>query len=92
MKTATMPPLRVTEGLRGDAESVLRQGETLSAFLEESLKANITRRRVQNEFIARGMRSREQAKLSNDYVDANTVLNGLKDMLEAKKRGLRLRK
>lgn len=92
MKTATMPPLRVTEVLRGDAESVLRQGETLSAFLEESLKANITRRRVQNEFIARGMRSREKAKLSNDYVDADTVLNGLKEMLEVKKRDLHPRK
>ncbi len=92
MKTATMPPLRVTEVLRGDAESVLRQGETLSAFLEESLKANITRRKVQNEFIARGMRSREQAKASQGYVSADAVLSGLQDMLDDKKRELRARK
>lgn len=88
MKTATMPPLRVTESLRGDAESVLRQGETLSAFLEESLKANINRRRVQAEFIARGMKSRDEARATNSYVDADDVLRSLSKMLEAKQREL----
>ena len=86
MKTATMPPLRVTESLRGDAESVLREGETLSAFIEESLKTNITRRRVQSEFIARGLRSRDAARRTGDYTDATVVLRKLDSMLAAKKR------
>lgn len=86
MKTATLPPLRVTQALRGDAESVLREGETLSAFLEESLRANITRRRVQGEFLARGLASRDEARRSNEYVDAAVVLQTLDGLLKAKRR------
>lgn len=62
MKTATIPPLRVTPSLR--------EGETLSAFLEESLKTNITRRRMQEEFLARGLKSRDDARRSGDDIDA----------------------
>lgn len=33
MKTGTIPPLRVPAALRKEAEAVLQQGETLSAFM-----------------------------------------------------------
>ena len=85
MKTATLPPLRVTQSLRGDAESVLREGETLSAFLEEALRANIARRRLQAEFIARGLAAGEQARRDDDYVEASAVLRQLDTMLAAKR-------
>ena len=62
MKTATIPSLRVEAKLRKAAESVLREGETLSSFVEQSLKANITRRRVQTAFIERGLAAREESR------------------------------
>lgn len=86
MKTATMPPIRVTKSLRGDAESVLREGETLSAFLEESLRANIARRQMRREFIARGLASREEARRTRGYTDATVVLRKLDSLLAAKQR------
>lgn len=86
MKTATMPPLRVTQSLRSDAESVLREGETLSAFIEDSLKAHIARRRAQSEFIARGLQSRDDARRSGAYLDATVVMRKLDSMLAARKR------
>lgn len=86
MKTATIPSLRVKAELREAAESVLREGETLSSFVEQSLKANITRRRVQQEFIARGLASREEARLNGEYIDAKTVLEELDSVLAATKR------
>lgn len=44
MKTATIPALRVTPDLRQAAQSVLREGETLSGFVEESLRSQVERR------------------------------------------------
>lgn len=82
MKTATMPALRVEPALRQAAEDILRPGETLSAFVEDSLRRNVTFRRTQQEFIARGMVSRDAAKQSGEYVSAQEVLGKLSAKLE----------
>lgn len=47
---------------------------------------NITRRRVQNEFIARALQSRDAARRTGDYADATVVLRKLASMLAAKQR------
>lgn len=44
MKTSTIPSLRVDPELRAAAESVLEGGETLSSFVEHSLRVKIERR------------------------------------------------
>lgn len=87
MKTATIPSLRVEAEMREAAESVLREGETLSSFVEESVKANILRRRVQKAFIEKGLASKEEALRSGEYIGAETVLEQLDSMLKAAKRG-----
>jgi len=88
MKSATIPPLRVTPDLRTDAESVLREGESLSSFVEESLRRQIDRRKMQKEFIARGMASREAAKSSRQYASKDQVMDSLRSILKtSKKRG-----
>jgi len=82
MKTATIPALRVEPKLRESVQSVLAEGETLSSFVEESLKANIERRIHQQVFIARGIASRDEAKTTQEYYAADSVINELKDMLK----------
>ena len=84
MKTATIPSLRVDPELRAAAESVLQEGETLSAFVENSLRAQIRYRKTQAEFIARGLKAREEAKRTGIYYGAEEVLAELKGMLDAK--------
>lgn len=74
MKTATMPALRVQPELRQAAEEMLQPGETLSGFVEESLRRNVERRQAQQEFLARGLASRDAAKKSGKYVEADVVL------------------
>lgn len=86
MKTASIPSLRVAPELREAAESVLREGESLSAFVEESLRAQIDRRRLAREFVARGLRARAQARRSGDYADADDVLRSLGARLAAAKK------
>ena len=85
MKTSSMPSLRVAPELRNDAESVLREGETLSSFMEQALRSSIQSRRVQKEFIARGLASRDEAKRTGEYFAAEDVLSEMEDMLSQAK-------
>jgi predicted transcriptional regulator len=81
MKTATIPSLRVDPELRQAAENVLEKGETLSSFIEQSLRANIEHRQLQSEFMARGLSSRDQARKTGEYFAAEEVLQELDGML-----------
>jgi Arc/MetJ-type ribon-helix-helix transcriptional regulator len=83
MKTATIPSVRVEPQLRAEMEAVLADGETLSEFVEASVRATVERRRVQAEFIARGLRSRDAAHRTGDYADPDAVLDGLQRKLDA---------
>ncbi len=85
MKTATIPSLRVDPELRHAAESVLQDGETLSSFVIQSLRTGIQYRQMKKEFIARGFASREEARQTGEYFDAEDVLNELDDMLSKAK-------
>lgn len=81
MKTATIPSLRVDQTLRDAAVSVLGEGESLSSFVEQSLRAGIEGRRRQREFIARGLASRDEAKASGEYWSAEQIADELDEML-----------
>lgn len=85
MKSATIPPLRVTPELRDDAESVLRAGESPSSFVEESLRKQIHHRKAQQQFIARGLAAREAAEASGKYASKDEVMDSLGSMLDAAK-------
>lgn len=86
MKTATIPSLRVEPELRTAAEDVLEEGESLSSFVEQSIRDGVQRRQARREFIARGLRSRSAAMRSQDYVPAGKVLGRLESMLLKAKR------
>ncbi|AOK11613.1 MULTISPECIES: YlcI/YnfO family protein [Burkholderia] len=82
MKTATFPSIRVEPELREAAENVLQEGETLSAFVEQSIREGIERRRLQSEFIARGIASRDEARRTGEYVSSSEVLERLGRQLD----------
>jgi hypothetical protein len=86
MKTATIPPLRVEPELREAAERVLEPGESLSAFVEASVREAVGRRQAQADFLARALASRDKARASGDYVPAGAVLNTLHERLAAARR------
>jgi hypothetical protein len=58
MKTASIPSLRVDPALRAAVENVLQEGESLSGFVEKSIRAHIDQRQTRQEFIARGLTAR----------------------------------
>ncbi len=83
MKTATIPSVRVEPELRAEVESLLVEGETVSEFVEASVRATVLRRRNEAEFIARGLRSLEDARRTGDYADADAVVKRLQRKLDA---------
>ena len=85
MKTASLPSLRVEEELRSAAESVLRDGETISTFILDAVRLNISRREAQREFIFRGLVARDEAKRTGQYVSAADMLKRLDQTIEKAK-------
>ena len=58
MKATNIPSIRVEPDFRAEVEAVLVEGETLTQFVEASVRASVERRRMQAEFLARGLRAR----------------------------------
>jgi len=81
MKSATIPSIRVEPELRQQVEGVLAEGESLSAFVESSVRDSVRRRRTQAEFIDRGMTSLATARQTGVYVDAGVAVRKLEAML-----------
>ena len=86
MKTTSFPSLRVDAELREAAESVLRDGETLTSLIETAVREAIHRRRAQAEFFARGLRSSEDAKRTGAYHSAADVHGELQRRLDARRK------
>ena len=86
MKTATFPSLRVDAELREAAEGVLEEGETLSGLIETAVRDAIFRRQVQAEFLARGLRSSEDARRTGVYHPAEDVHRELQRRLDARRK------
>ncbi len=81
MKTATLPSLRVSPDLRKNIEDLLEEGESLSGFVEKSIRDEVERRRHKSEFIRRGLLARDQAKQTGRYIPACEVIDKLEDKL-----------
>jgi hypothetical protein len=64
---ATIPALRVEPELRKTAAEVLNENESLSSFMEASLRESIAKRRLQREFVARGLAARDEARRTGEY-------------------------
>ncbi len=81
MKTATMPALRVEPEFRDEIKSMLNKGESLSSFMENSLKQTVFFRKSRAEFIERGLQAEKEAKKTGVYFSSDEVLAELEAML-----------
>lgn len=89
MKSAVIPQIRVEPELRAELESVLRQGETLTEFVETTVRNAIAFRRVQTAFQARAQAASEEYHRTGVSVPVETALQGLQSKLDAKRTKLR---
>lgn len=88
MKSAQLPPVRVEPSVREEIEAVLREGESLSEFLETAAVQAARRRKAQEEFLARGRASLARAKLSGEFYPADQVLEDMRGRLRARMQAL----
>jgi hypothetical protein len=82
MKSAVIPQVRVEPQLRAELEATLRNGETLSEFVEAAVREAAKRRRTQAEFISRGLAARDDARRTGVYFTLDQVDATLGDMLD----------
>jgi hypothetical protein len=80
MKTAQLPPVRVEPSVREEIESALREGESLSEFVEASALQAARHRKAQQEFLARGRASLAAAKKTGKRF----ALQGTLDQMQAR--------
>ena len=67
---------------------MLREGETLTNLIETSVRETIQRWRVHEAFIARGLRSREDAQRTAIYHSAESVHLELQQRLDASRKSV----
>lgn len=85
MRTSAIPSVRVEPALRDQLEQVLHEGESLSSFVEASVRANVRRRLDQAEFLRRGLASQADARQSGQYIGVDDVLRKLEARLDEAK-------
>ena len=85
IKSASLPSVRVDPQLRRELESLLQEGETLSEFVEDSVRQALARRSQQAEFIRRGVASLAAARQGESLIDADAVLEKLQQRLVSAK-------
>ena len=89
MKTAQLPPVRVEPSVREEIEAVLRDGESLSEFVETATIEAARRRQAQEAFLARGRASRAQARRTGEFYPADEALDRMRERLQTKMQSLR---
>lgn len=94
MRSATFPPIRVEPEVRAEVEAVLREGESLTQFIEEAVIAAAAWRRAQSEFVNRGEAAIERWKREGGGKSADEVMAKLQARLDDAKRkaGERMRR
>ncbi len=88
MKSAVIPQIRVEPELRAALESALRPGETLTDFVEATVRSAIAFRRVQTEFHARAQAASEDYHRTGASVPVDDVVQRLQAKLDAKRKKL----
>jgi hypothetical protein len=86
VKSAVIPQIRVEPELRAELESVLQPGETLTDFVEASVRNAIAFRRVQTSFHARAQAASEEYHRTGVSVPVETVLERLQSKLDARRK------
>ncbi len=87
MRSSTFPPIRVEPEVRAEVEAVLREGESLTQFIEEAVVAAAAWRRVQSEFVTRGEAAIARWKQEGDGHSVDEVMADLQARLDDARRG-----
>ncbi len=78
MKTATLPAVRVSPELRELVESVLKDGESLSMFIEDTVKKHAAWRKEDEAFYARAAQASQNLRDGGKFYTAEESIARLR--------------
>jgi len=88
MRSAVIPQIRVEPELRAELEAVLQPGETLTDFVEATVRNAIAFRRVQAAFHARAQAASAEYHRTGVSVPVEPVLERLQTRLDSRRKKL----
>jgi hypothetical protein len=86
MRTATLPAVRVSPDTRSLIESVLREGESLSTFIEQTAKQQAMQRKEDEAFYARALAAAKRIDDGEKTYSLDEVMVSLREMSAKKQR------
>lgn len=89
MKTATIPPVRVSSQFRAEVEQALEEGETIAALVEKAVSGEVLRRKAQAEFMRRGLSAIARTRKSENGIPAEAVIAKLEARLAQARKTMR---
>lgn len=88
MKSAFLPSVRVEPELREELEAVLGETETISAFVEHAVRAEVNYRRARAEFQARGEKAWQEYKHGGRSRPVAEVFDHVQARIDARRQEL----
>ena len=88
MKPAVIPPVSVEPAFLRELEAVLKDGETISGFVEAAVRNAVAFRHVQSRFHERGESAWQRFRATGESRKPEEVLGKLQAKLDAKRKQL----
>lgn len=82
-RSATLPPIRVTPETKASLEAALRDGESLTQFIENAVCREAEFRAVQNAAVARAKNALDAADKGVGLMTADDFLAGMQKRAQA---------
>jgi hypothetical protein len=88
-RSATLPPIRVTPETKANLEAVLREGESLTQFIENAVCQEAEFRAEQNAAAARAKKALRLAGKGVGVITTEEFLGGMRERAEAAQQRIR---
>ena len=88
-RSATLPPIRVAPETKASLEAVLREGESLTQFIEGAVRREAEFRTEQNAAVARAKKALRSADRGLGLLTAEDFLAGMAQRAKAAQRRIR---
>lgn len=88
-RTATLPPIRVAPETKASLEAVLREGESLTQFIENAVRREAEFRAEQNAAVARAKKALRAAGRSVGVMTAESFLAGMQQRAKTAQQRIR---
>ena len=88
-RSATLPPIRIAPEAKASVEAVLREGESLTQFIESAVRREAEFRTEQIVALARAKKALRAANRGTGLITAEDFLVGMQDRAKAAQKRIR---